>query len=160
MFSANFLSVSSSARTKVSLGLECYVRKGAPKNGDGMLVGGVMAFVMGIVAMVRLSKDVPRKLTEAALYGNSVCYEEATKSKQNQAQFAAPVSSSEYMLMVKRMAELEDKCMFLDLKPAHVESEKEEKLQAALNRVQVLEQELTETKKVRQNLNYQKCSRQ
>lgn len=134
------------------------MRKGAPKKGDGILVGGVMAFVMGIVAMVRLSKDVPRKLTEAALYGNSVCYEESTRSKQNQAQFAAPVSSSEYMLMVKRMAELEDKCMFLDLKPANVESEKEEKLQAALNRVQVLEEELTETKKVRQNLNYQKCS--
>ncbi|ESQ53662.1 hypothetical protein EUTSA_v10024823mg [Eutrema salsugineum] len=130
----------------ISKGLECYVRKGAPKKGDGLLVGGVMAFVMGIVAMVRLSKDVPRKLTEAALYGNSVCYEESM-SKQNQAQFAAPVSSAEYMLMVKRMAELEDKCMFLDLKPANVESEKEEKLQAALNRVQVLEQELTETKK-------------
>ncbi|KAG2291693.1 hypothetical protein Bca52824_038362 [Brassica carinata] len=131
---------------KVSKGLEGYVRKGAPKKRDGLLVGGVMAFVMGIVAMVRLSKDVPRKLTEAALYGNSVCYEESM-SKQNKAQFAAPVSSSEYMLMVKRMAELEDKCMFLDLKPANVDSEKEEKLQAALNRVQVLEQELTETKK-------------
>ncbi|KAG2318611.1 hypothetical protein Bca52824_011824 [Brassica carinata] len=130
----------------VSKGLESYVRKGAPKKKDGLLVGGVMAFVMGIVAMVRLSKDVPRKLTEAALYGNSVCYEESM-SKQNKAQFAAPVSSSEYMLMVKRMAELEDKCMFLDLKPANVDSEKEEKLQAALNRVQVLEQELTETKK-------------
>ncbi|CAH8306838.1 unnamed protein product [Eruca vesicaria subsp. sativa] len=130
----------------VSKGLESYVRKGAPKKRDGFLVGGVMAFVMGIVAMVRLSKDVPRKLTEAALYGNSVCYEESM-SKQNKAQFAAPVSSAEYMLMVKRMAELEDKCMFLDLKPANVDSEKEEKLQAALNRVQVLEQELTETKK-------------
>ncbi|KAF2614744.1 hypothetical protein F2Q70_00013448, partial [Brassica cretica] len=138
----------SSTRTiiKVPVGLEGYVRKGAPKKRDGLLVGGVMAFVMGIVAMVRLSKDVPRKLTEAALYGNSVCYEESM-SKQNKAQFAAPVSSSEYMLMVKRMAELEDKCMFLDLKPANVDSEKEEKLQAALNRVQVLEQELTETKK-------------
>ncbi|XP_056859849.1 phosphatidylinositol/phosphatidylcholine transfer protein SFH1-like isoform X2 [Raphanus sativus] len=125
---------------------ECYVRKGAPKKGDGLLVGGVMAFVMGIVAMVRLSKDVPRKLTEAALYGNSVCYEDSM-SKHNQAQFAATVSSSEYMLMVKRMAELEEKCMFLDMKPANVDTEREEKLQAALNRVQVLEQELTETKK-------------
>ncbi|XP_018469894.1 phosphatidylinositol/phosphatidylcholine transfer protein SFH1 isoform X1 [Raphanus sativus] len=130
----------------VSKGLECYVRKGAPKKGDGLLVGGVMAFVMGIVAMVRLSKDVPRKLTEAALYGNSVCYEDSM-SKHNQAQFAATVSSSEYMLMVKRMAELEEKCMFLDMKPANVDTEREEKLQAALNRVQVLEQELTETKK-------------
>ena len=34
------------------------------------------------------------------------------------------------MLMVKRMDELEEECMFLDLKPANVGSEKEEKLQA------------------------------
>ncbi|KAL0725993.1 hypothetical protein Bca4012_022086 [Brassica carinata] len=129
----------------VSKGLECYVSEGAPKKGDGLLVGGVMAFVMGIVAMVRLTKEVPRKLTEAALYGNSVCYEEVV-SKHNQTQFAAPVSSSEYMLMVKRMAELEEKCMFLDSKPA-IDTEKEDKLQAALTRVQVLEHELNETKK-------------
>ncbi|KAL0891517.1 hypothetical protein Bca101_015500 [Brassica carinata] len=130
----------------ISKGLECYVRKEAPKKGGGSLVGGVMAFVMGIVAMVRLSKGAPRKLTEAAIYGNSVCYEES-RSKKTKVQFATPVSSSEYMLMMKRLAELEEKCMFLDLKPTNIESEKEEKLQAALNRVQVLEQELTQTKK-------------
>nr|VDC84154.1 unnamed protein product [Brassica rapa] len=115
----------------LSKGLECYVRKGAPNKGGGSLVGGVMAFVMGIVAMVRLSKDVPHKLTEAAIYGNSVCYEES-RSKKTKVQFATPVSSSEYMLMTKRMAELEEKWMSLDLKPANIESEKEEKLQAAL----------------------------
>ena len=107
------------------------MRKGAPNKGGGSLVGGVMAFVMGIVAMVRLSKDVPHKLTEAAIYGNSVCYEES-RSKKTKVQFATPVSSSEYMLMTKRMAELEEKWMSLDLKPANIESEKEEKLQAAL----------------------------
>uniref|UniRef100_M4DMD0 CRAL-TRIO domain-containing protein n=1 Tax=Brassica campestris TaxID=3711 RepID=M4DMD0_BRACM len=115
----------------LSKGLECYVRKGAPNKGGGSLVGGVMAFVMEIVAMVRLSKDVPHKLTEAAIYGNSVCYEES-RSKKTKVQFATPVSSSEYMLMTKRMAELEEKWMSLDLKPANIESEKEEKLQAAL----------------------------
>ncbi|KAJ4898977.1 Phosphatidylinositol/phosphatidylcholine transfer protein SFH1 [Raphanus sativus] len=132
----------------ISKRLECNVRKGAPKKEGGSLVGGVMAFVMGIVAMVRLSKDVP-KLTEAVIYGDSVCYEES-RSKKTKVQFATPVSSSEYMLMMKRMAALEEKCMFLDLKPADMESEKEEKLQTALNRVQVLEQELTQTKKALQ----------
>ncbi|XP_010548065.1 PREDICTED: phosphatidylinositol/phosphatidylcholine transfer protein SFH1 [Tarenaya hassleriana] len=125
-----------------------YLRKGSPMKGDGFLVGGVIAFVMGIVAMVRLSKDMPRKLTEAALYGTSVYYEESSVSRQNQTQFPAPVSSSEFILMVKRMAELEDKCKFLDSKPTNVVAdEKDEKLQAALNRVQALEQELSETKK-------------
>ncbi|CAH8329581.1 unnamed protein product [Eruca vesicaria subsp. sativa] len=126
--------------------LESYVRKGPPKKVGGSLVGGVMAFVMGIVAMVRLSKDAPRKITEAAIYGNSVCYEES-RSRKTKVQFATPVSSSEYMLMMKRMAELEEKCKLLDLKPTNIESEKEEKLQAALNRVQVLEQQLTQTQK-------------
>lgn len=133
--------------------MHCYVEKGPQKKDDGFLVGGVIAFVMGILAMVRLSKDVPRKLTEAALFGNSVYYEESKMSKPNQDSFPAPVSSSEYVLMVKRMAELEEKCMSLEPKPADDALEKEDKLHAALNRVQVLEHELSETKKVRSNLN-------
>lgn len=115
-------------------------------------MGGVIAFVMGIIAMVRLSKDVPRKLTEAALFGNSVYYEQSTMSKPNQDQLPAPVSSSEYLIMVKRMAELEEKCKSLDSKPADDALEKENRLQAALNRVQVLEHELSETKKVSSTL--------
>lgn len=129
--------------------LHCYVGKEPQKKDDGFLVGGVIAFVMGIVAMLRLSKDVPRKLTDAALFGNSVYYEESKMSKPNQDQFPAPVSSSEYTIMVKRMAELEEKYKSLDSKSADDALEKEDKLQAALNRVQVLEHELSETKKVR-----------
>ncbi|CAL9223166.1 unnamed protein product [Arabidopsis halleri] len=125
------------------------LRKGKEpqKKDDGFLVGGVIAFVMGIVAILRLSKDVPRKLTDAALFGNSVYYEESKMSKPNQNQFPAPVSSSEYTIMVKRMAELEEKYKSLDSKSADDALEKEDKLQAALNRVQVLEHELSETKK-------------
>ncbi|CAE5984523.1 unnamed protein product [Arabidopsis arenosa] len=125
------------------------LRKGKEpqRKDDGFLVGGVIAFVMGIVAMLRLSKDVPRKLTDAALFGNSVFYEETKMSKPNQEQFPAPVSSSEYTTMVKRMAELEEKYKSLDSKSADDALEKEDKLQAALNRVQVLEHELSETKK-------------
>ncbi|KAG7583992.1 CRAL/TRIO N-terminal domain [Arabidopsis suecica] len=125
------------------------VRKGKEpqRKDDSFLVGGVIAFVMGIVAMLRLSKDVPKKLTDAALFGNLVFYEETKMSKPNQEQFQAPVSSSEYTTMVKRMAELEEKYKSLDSKSADDALEKEDKLQAALNRVQVLEHELSETKK-------------
>ncbi|XP_010530818.1 PREDICTED: phosphatidylinositol/phosphatidylcholine transfer protein SFH1 isoform X2 [Tarenaya hassleriana] len=127
-----------------------YVRRGAQKKGEGLLAGGVVAFFMGIVAMVRLSKHMPHKLTEAVLYGTSVHDEKSTKNKQNQlAKFPEPepVSSSEYILMAKRVAELEDKCKVLDMKRADVSAEKEENLQAALTRVQALEQDLSETKK-------------
>ncbi|ESQ50895.1 hypothetical protein EUTSA_v10022634mg [Eutrema salsugineum] len=121
--------------------------KGPQKKDDSFLVGGVIAFVMGIVAMVRLSKDVPRKLTEAALFGNSV-YSNESKVSSNQDPFPAPVSSSEYVLMVKRMVDLEEKYMSLEPKQAdHDALEKENRLQAALSRVQALEHELSETKK-------------
>ncbi|EOA30267.1 hypothetical protein CARUB_v10013388mg [Capsella rubella] len=122
--------------------------KGQQNKDDSFLVGGVIAFVMGIVAMLRLSKDVPRKLTDAALFGNSVHYEESKTSKRNEDQSPAPpVSNSEYLSMVKRMADLEEKYKTLDSKSANDVLEKEDKLQAALNRVQVLEHELSETKK-------------
>ncbi|KAL1223364.1 Phosphatidylinositol/phosphatidylcholine transfer protein SFH7 [Cardamine amara subsp. amara] len=121
--------------------------KGLQKKDDNFLMGGVIAFVMGLIAMVRLSKNVPRKLTEAALFGNSVYYDESKMSKPNQDQLPAPVTSSEYILMVKRMAELEQKCMFLESKPADDALEKENRLQGALNRVELLEHQLSETKK-------------
>lgn len=127
------------------------VGKAPQKKDDGFLVGGVIAFVMGILAMVRLSKGVPRKLTEAALFGNSVSNEESKMTKPDQDQLSTPVSSSEYVLMAKRMSDLEEKYMSLDSKPADDGLEKEQKLQAALNRVQVLELELSETRKVRSN---------
>ncbi|XP_010489212.1 PREDICTED: phosphatidylinositol/phosphatidylcholine transfer protein SFH7-like isoform X2 [Camelina sativa] len=122
--------------------------KGPQNKDDSFLVGGVIAFVMGIVAMLRLSKDVPKKLTEAALFGNSVYHEQSQMSKPNEDQTPAPpVSNSEYLIMVKRMAELEEKYKTLDSKSADDLLEKEDKLQAAVNRVQVLEHELSETKK-------------
>jgi hypothetical protein len=122
--------------------------KGPQKKDDSFLVGGVIAFVMGILAMVRLSKDVPRKLTEAAIFGNSVHYEESRMSKAKEEQCPPPVSTSEYVVMVKRMTELEEKCTSLESKlPVDDALEKEDRLQAALSRVQVLEHELSETKK-------------
>ncbi|CAA7045869.1 unnamed protein product [Microthlaspi erraticum] len=112
------------------------VKPSERRGGEGYLFGGVMSLVMGLVTVVRLTKNMPRKLTEAAIYGG-----EAEKGEK------AMVSSQDYMSMVKRMAELEEKCRFLDNQPAAFSPEKEEILTAALSRVDELEIQLSETKK-------------
>ncbi|XP_010555282.1 PREDICTED: phosphatidylinositol/phosphatidylcholine transfer protein SFH3-like [Tarenaya hassleriana] len=109
---------------------DCYTMKPSEKRGgEGYLFGGVMTLVMGIVAVMRLTKNMPRKLTEATTYGGKV-----------------EVSSEDYMKMVKRMAELEGKCKFLDSQPVF-SPEKEQLLNSALSRVDDLELQLSETKK-------------
>ncbi|GKV25393.1 hypothetical protein SLEP1_g34840 [Rubroshorea leprosula] len=106
------------------------------------IVGGLMALIMGIVTMVRLSKNVPRKLTEAALYGT--CYSETINGSADKS-----ASSSEYISMVKRVAELEEKMsVVFNRQQAAMPPDREEMLAAALNRVNNLEQELSATGKV------------
>lgn len=101
---------------------------------------------MGIVTMIRLTRNMPRKLTEAALYGSpAYCNGMGMKAKQ----LPAPsISSDTYMNMMKRMAELEEKVKVLSTKPTFMPPEKEEMLNNALNRAAALEQELSSTKKV------------
>ena len=112
------------------------VKPSERKGGEGYLFGGVMSLVMGLMTVVRLTKNMPRKLTEAAMYGGA-----AVKGE------TAMVSSQEYMSMVKRMGELEEKCRSLDNQPAPFSAEKEQILNAALTRVDQLEFQLAETKK-------------
>ena len=99
-----------------------------------------MAIVMGIVTMIRMTRNMPRKITEAALYGSSGYYD-GTMMK------AATFSCNDYMAMMKRMAELEEKVTILSMKPV-IPPEKEEVLNNALGRVTTLEQDLVATKKV------------
>ncbi|CAH8309123.1 unnamed protein product [Eruca vesicaria subsp. sativa] len=94
------------------------------EGGEGYLFGGVMSLIMGLVTVVRLTMNILRKLSEAV--------KEET----------VMVSRHEYMLMEKRLAELEEKCRSLAFSP-----EKEENLTAALNRVDELELQLSEMKK-------------
>ncbi|KAK7351870.1 hypothetical protein VNO77_11614 [Canavalia gladiata] len=116
------------------------------KGSDGIgnhFVGGIMALVMGIVTMIRLTRNMPRKISEAALYGSSIYYD-GTMMK------APTISTSDYMAMMKRMAELEEKVTVLSMRPV-MPPEKEELLNNALNRVSALEIELTATKKALDN---------
>ncbi|KAI9124041.1 hypothetical protein K1719_005341 [Acacia pycnantha] len=100
---------------------------------------GIMALLMGIITMIRITSNIPRKLTEAVFYDCSVqC--ESTK-------IVPPgVSMKDHMTLIKRVAELEEKVTVLSVKPS-MPKEKEELLNATLNRVQSLEQELAASKK-------------
>lgn len=110
------------------------VKPSERKGGEGYLFGGVMSLVMGLMTVVRLTRNMPRKLTEAAIYGEKGD--------------TTMVSTQDYMSMVKRMSELEEKCRSLDNQPAAFSPEKEQILTAALSRVDELELQLSETKKV------------
>ncbi|PRQ23832.1 putative cellular retinaldehyde binding/alpha-tocopherol transport, CRAL/TRIO [Rosa chinensis] len=137
---------------------DCFPSHNACKSSEGLssyLLSGIMAFIMGIVTMIRLTRDMPRKLTEAALYGSpAYCNGMGMKAKQLP---ASSISSDTYMNMMKRMAELEEKVKVLSTKPTIMPPEKEEMLNNALNRATALEQALSATKKalddalVRQN---------
>ncbi|KAI3448020.1 hypothetical protein Pfo_004685 [Paulownia fortunei] len=124
----------------------------ACKPSDGLsnqLFTGVMTFVMGVVTMVRMTRNMPKKLTDATLYSSSMYGVDAMIKGQVHA-FNLPgaaISSEDYFIMMKRMNELEEKVSVLIKKPASMPPEKEEMLNNALNRVDMLEQELLATKK-------------
>lgn len=120
-----------------------------PDGFSNQIVGGIMALVMGIVTMVRLTRTMPKKLTEAAIYSSTVYYDGSMTKGHHQALPApAAVPLSDYMTMMKRMAELEDRVNILNTKPATMPADKEEMLNAALSKVDTLELELQSTKKV------------
>ncbi|XP_022986489.1 phosphatidylinositol/phosphatidylcholine transfer protein SFH3-like isoform X2 [Cucurbita maxima] len=117
-----------------------------PDGFSNNLVGGIMAVVMGIVTMVRLTRTMPKKLTEAAIYSSTVYYD-GSMPRHPALPPPAAVPLSDYMTMMKRMAELEEKVNVLNMKPAAMPADKEEMLNIALGKVETLEQELQETKK-------------
>ncbi|XP_047310296.1 phosphatidylinositol/phosphatidylcholine transfer protein SFH12-like isoform X2 [Impatiens glandulifera] len=124
----------------------------APEGLSNHILTGVMTVVMGIITMVRLTRNMPRKLTDATLYSNSLrCWDDdmARMGSYSHSQKLPELSISprEYFSTIGRMTELEEKVSFLTAKPTVMPPEKEEILNVALNRVDVLEQELVETKK-------------
>lgn len=138
---------------KLANSKDCFTVQDPCKSPEGIsnhLLGGVLAFVMGIVTMVRMTTNMPRKITEAALYGSQVYYNDSMMKGGHQLP-APSISGADYMAMAKRMAELEDKVKTLTAKPTTMPPEKEEMLNAAVSRVNTLEQELSATKKALEN---------
>ena len=111
---------------------------------------GVMALVMGLVAMIRLARNIPRKLTDATFYSSPMySVDTIVKGQAHPHQLLAPaISSAEYFSVMRCMAELEEKVNVLSMKPVSMPPEKEEMLNDAISRIDALEQEIMATKKV------------
>nr|XP_043630962.1 phosphatidylinositol/phosphatidylcholine transfer protein SFH3-like [Erigeron canadensis] len=109
---------------------------------------GMMTFMMGVMTMVRMTKSMPKKMTETSHYP-SPAYEEPVKQSPNPYQLQAPggISTAEYLSMMKRLGDLEEKVIVLTNRPIEMPPEKEEMLNNALNRIESLEIELSATKK-------------
>ncbi|MBA0666807.1 hypothetical protein Goklo_003173, partial [Gossypium klotzschianum] len=133
----------------LAISKDCYQVKNGRKESDRIgssIFGGIMAFVMGIVTMVRISRTAPKKQSEATVYsGGQVYYPKPITAPASQ--LPAPITSAEFITMAKRMAELEEKVVVLSAKPAVMPPDKEEMLNAALRRVCILEKELSEAKR-------------
>ncbi|KAA8536084.1 hypothetical protein F0562_028562 [Nyssa sinensis] len=129
---------------KIPLAKDCFPMDDACKPSQGIsnqIFTGVMSLVLGIVTMVRLTRNMPRKFTDGVV-------DAIIKGQAHPNQLPAPaISSIEYSSMMKRMGELEEHVSVLSKKPATMPPEKEEMLNAALSRVDALEQELSATKK-------------
>lgn len=91
---------------------------------------------MGIVTLVKMTRNMPRKLADATLQAHGYQLNEPT------------ISANEYFSMMKRMEELEEKVITLSNKPNALPPEKEELLNNAMKRIDTLEQHLCATHKV------------
>ncbi|KAK1358592.1 phosphatidylinositol/phosphatidylcholine transfer protein SFH12-like [Heracleum sosnowskyi] len=120
-----------------------------PSDGIGShFISGIMSILMGIAAMVRLTRNAPKKLTASTLYSSSMPgADDLVKGQESSNMPVVTVTQNDYLMMMKRMNELEDKVINLSQKPPIMPPEKEELLNAALSRVHQLEQELSSTKK-------------
>ncbi|KAK8626799.1 hypothetical protein V6N13_134430 [Hibiscus sabdariffa] len=116
------------------------------KRMSNQVFGGIMAFVTGVITMIRLSRNMPKKLIGANMYGGQVHYADP-KTAGHAPPLPPPITSADYFSMMERMAELEDKVRVLMGKPATMPPEKAELLNAALIRVCTLEDEISATRK-------------
>ncbi|KAK4477123.1 hypothetical protein RD792_016333 [Penstemon davidsonii] len=142
----------SEKRDNFSKATDYFPVRDACKPSDGLsnqIFAGVMTFVMGVVTMVRMTRNMPKKLTDATLYSSSMYGVDAMMKGQSRPYILPEpaISTSDYMTMMKRMNELEEKVSVLTKKPTTMPPEKEEMLNNALNRIDTLEQELSATKK-------------
>ncbi|KAK1268278.1 hypothetical protein QJS04_geneDACA005116 [Acorus gramineus] len=119
-----------------------------PEGLSTQLLSGVMAFVMGIITMLRLTRGMPNKIANAAYY-MSPDYSSGTvvKGLAHSQPPVVAISGAEYSCVMKRLTELEEKVSILSMKPAEMPIEKEEMLKTAVSRIGVLEEELMATKK-------------
>ncbi|XP_050103468.1 phosphatidylinositol/phosphatidylcholine transfer protein SFH12-like isoform X3 [Malus sylvestris] len=137
----------SNAKSSKNLAGDCFTRNNACKLPEGFgsqIMAAILTFLMGIVAMVRLTRSMPKRLTDSTFYSSTVC--DGDTMVKGQGSSHAAISGSDLMTVMKRMAELEERMTVLNMKPATVPAQKEEMLNTALGRVGALEKELMATK--------------
>ena len=101
---------------------------------------------MSIATMLRVSRNMPRKVIGAAIGTATIG---AQSTPKTQARQKSKISAdAEYDVSAKRFADLEEKVIALLAKPAEMRADQEEMLKAASSRVSALEEELALTKKV------------
>ncbi|GMN29342.1 hypothetical protein TIFTF001_002384 [Ficus carica] len=119
-----------------------------PDRCSSQIFSGVMTVVMGIVTMVRLTRNLPKKLTDSTFYSSPIyCDDDSMSGAKMQLQGSAK-SGADFVSVMKRMAELEERVTVMSMKQVAMPPEKEAMLNTALSRVDVLEKGLMETKKV------------
>eukprot|EP00268_Persea_americana_P015043 TRINITY_DN16817_c0_g1_i9.p1 TRINITY_DN16817_c0_g1~~TRINITY_DN16817_c0_g1_i9.p1 ORF type:complete len:146 (+),score=41.69 TRINITY_DN16817_c0_g1_i9:315-752(+) len=114
------------------------------------MFGGVMAFVTGVVAILRLARNMPSNINDAALERAASVYGIDTMvngQKQHQQLPFPIISAADFSSAVKRLGQLEEKVRALSVKPAQMPFDKEEKLDGAVSRIEAIETELMGTKK-------------
>ncbi|CAI9286734.1 unnamed protein product [Lactuca saligna] len=102
------------------------------------VVTGLMTLFMGIVTMMRMTREMPRKLTNATLYSTGFLDDDNKKPT---------ISRTEYQNLMKRLADLEEKVVAHNSKTAELSPEKQELLNTALHRLDALETELAAANK-------------
>lgn len=99
--------------------------------------------------MVRMTRNMPRKLTDSTLLSGSLKAVDMVKPQAQEYRLnGSAISNNEYFSMMKRMGELEEKVITLSNKPSALPPEKEEMLNNVMSHVDKLEQELCATKMV------------
>uniref|UniRef100_A0A0E0KLS2 CRAL-TRIO domain-containing protein n=1 Tax=Oryza punctata TaxID=4537 RepID=A0A0E0KLS2_ORYPU len=111
------------------------------------LFGGIMALVMSIATMLRVSHNMPKKVLGATLGAQSTSKIQAQQLSKISME---AVSAAEYASSTKRLSDIEEKVIAILTKPAEMPADKEEMLKTAVNRVSALEEELAATKKALQ----------
>ncbi|KAK9165457.1 hypothetical protein Scep_000648 [Stephania cephalantha] len=129
------MSTSSTTKGHSSLSEVFKVPQGVSKP----IFAGMVAFIMGIVTMIRLTRDMPKRLLHANLYSqtNANLYSQTF------------VSRNEYLSTLKRVAALEEKMTALSMNHVTKSAERETRLNVLESRANAMEQQLKATKKVR-----------
>uniref|UniRef100_A0A0D9VEQ2 CRAL-TRIO domain-containing protein n=1 Tax=Leersia perrieri TaxID=77586 RepID=A0A0D9VEQ2_9ORYZ len=109
------------------------------------LFGSIMALVMSIATMLRVSRNMPTKVLGATVGGSrptNLGVHQRSKISME------ALSAVEYHSTAKRLSDIEEKVITILTKPAEMPVDKDEMLKSAVGRVSALEEELAATKKM------------